>query len=285
MTISMNTLKQLRSDTGAGVLDCQRALAACDGDLEQAKIWLRKEGIAKATSKEDRDTAEGLVSAAVDGRFGVMLELNCETDFVSRNERFQGFLSDILTYAIHHKISSLENLLVHGVPTVEERILEQAAILGERIRCTRLGVLEVNPGIVCSYIHGSQNVGSIGVLVALQSELSGDVLAPLGKDIALHIAAAAPQYIAISDVSSSDIAREEDIFRTQFKDRPEPAEIIEKMISSSFRKFYEETVLEEQTFVKNSKQTIKEFLRDAEKIHGKPIQVVKFLRFVLGAKA
>ena len=284
MSTHINEVKQLRADTGAGVFDCQRALDACNGDLEQAKLWLRKEGIAKATKKQDRKTAKGLISSYVEGGFGVLLELNCETDFVARNGRFQEFVLALLKDVAHHRISSVEALLNHPSLNVPERILEQSGVLGEHIRCSRLGALEVKPGVVSSYIHweACPNMGPLGALVALESELSQDILTPLGESIAMHIVASAPLYITIQDVPKKDIETEESIYRNQLKELQKPPAVIEKMVTGRIQKFFEETVLEEQKFVKDVSRSIKSQIQDVEKAHGKPIRIGQFLRFVLG---
>ncbi|PPE03301.1 translation elongation factor Ts [Holospora curviuscula] len=286
MSTHISIVKKLRADTGAGVFDCQRALDACNGDLDQAKLWLRKEGIAKATKKQDRKTAKGLVSSRVEGGFGVLLELNCETDFVARNERFQEFLTALLKDVTEHRISSVDALLSHETLNVPERILEQSGILGEHIQCSRLGVLEINPGVVSSYVHwdACPNMGPIGSLIALESELSEEILIPLGESIAMHIVASSPTYVSIDDVSKEDIAREESIYRDQLKNTPKPQTIIDKMILGRIRSFFEETVLEEQKFLKDLSRSVKTQIQEIEKAHGKPIHIRGFLRFVLGAQ-
>lgn len=280
--MDMSIIKKLRTSTGAGILDCQRALKACNNDLEEAKVWLRKEGITKAVNKQDRETAQGLISSGTQGGFGVMLEVNCETDFVSRNASFRAFFLGLVSEALEHKISSLDALLAYGNPSVKDRLLEQTGIIGEKIHCVRLATLEVSTGIVSTYIHGSHNAGNIGVLLALESEASPDVLAPLGRDIAMHIVASSPKYIRVNEVPASEVAAEEAIQRELLKNTDKPAEIIEKMLVGRMRLFYEEIILEEQKFVKDDAKTVKMVIQEAEKACGKPIHIAKFLRFMLG---
>ncbi|ETZ04624.1 MULTISPECIES: translation elongation factor Ts [Holospora] len=287
MSTNINTVKQLRAETGAGVSDCHKALEACKGDIEEAKLWLRKEGIAKAVKKQDRKTAKGLITSYAKGGFGALLELNCETDFVARNERFQEFVTALLKDVADHQVASLEAFLAHEALNVQERILEQSGVLGEHIRCSRLGVLETNPGVVCSYVHWEScpNMGPIGALVALDSELPEEILKPLGEGIAMHVVASSPLYKSVDDVPKEDIAREESIYRDQLKDSNKPAPIIEKMISGRVKSFLEETVLEEQKFVKDLSRSVKVQIQELEKEHGKSIRISSFLRFVLGADA
>ena len=283
--MSIQIIKQLRTATGAGILDCQRALDACGGDLEEAKLWLRKEGIAKAVKKQDRETAQGLIGSGTDAGFGVMLEVNCETDFVSRNDSFKAFFHSLVDTALKSRVSSLEAFLAHGSPSTQERLLEQTGIIGEKIHCVRLATLEVNPGIVATYIHGSHNAGNIGVLVALESEANADVLSAFGRDLAIHIAASAPRYIRVSDVPEQEIAKEESVQRALLKDVDKPAEIIEKMIAGRMRVFYEDAVLEEQKFAKDDTKTVKAMIQELEKTSGHSVRIASFCRFVLGANA
>ncbi|ETZ06860.1 elongation factor Ts [Holospora obtusa F1] len=287
MSTHIHKVKQLRTETGAGVSDCQKALDACKGDIEEAKLWLRKEGIAKAVKKQDRKTANGVVTSYAKGGVGALLEVNCETDFVARNERFQEFVLTLLQDVENHRVPSLEALLSHSALNVEERILEQSGVLGEHIRCSKLGVLEIAPGVVCSYVHwdSRQNMGAVGALVAIESELSEEILRPLGESIAMHIVAFSPTYLSISEISPEDISKEESIYRDQLKGSNKPPAIVDKMISGRIKSFFEETVLEEQKYVKDLSRSVKSHIQELEKVHGKPVKIVKFLRFVLGSDA
>jgi len=275
-------IKQLRDTTGAKILDCRKALQECDGDIEKAVEWLRKHGVASAVKKQDRQTGQGVVAAFSKGSKGVLLEVNCETDFVARNEFFQSLVKELLEQA--HEIFPV-SLEVFHEKGVREKILEAVARIGENVVCTHLDGLEVPSGVVASYVHGAAGpgMGKIAVLVALESEGADKAqLMELGKKIAMHVAAINPAYCQISEVPEDVVKKEEDILRAQLQESGKPQEIVEKMIQGRLRKFFEECVLEQQPFVCDPSKTVQDVLKDAEKDLGSSIRLAAVRRLALG---
>jgi elongation factor Ts len=283
--ITATLVKDLREKTGAGMMDCKKALTETNGNFENAVDWLRTKGLAAAAKKSGRIAAEGLTAAAVDGTSGAIIELNSETDFVARNEQFQNLVSNITKLAL--KTSSIEDLKNATMPsgkTVEAEIVENIATIGENLSLRRLEVLKVNSGVVASYIHNavSEGLGKIAVLVALESDADQARLATLGKQIAMHIAATRPHSLNIESLDPALIARERDIFSEQARASGKPENIIEKMVEGRIRKFYEEAVLLEQTFVIDGETKIKDVIVNASKELGHPVTLKSFARFELG---
>lgn len=287
MDISPALVKELREKTGAGMMDCKKALAETKGDLEAAVDWLRKKGLAAAAKKSGRVAAEGLIAVTCEKTKGAVVEVNAETDFVGRNDQFQNFVRGVSALAIPAK-GDMETLKKQAFPgsqrTVEEELTHLVATIGENMTLRRTAYLEVSEGAVVGYVHNAvvPGLGRIGVLVALESSAPHDQLEALGKKIAMHVAAAHPIALTIEDVDPADLERERAIFRDQAIASGKPAEFIDKMVEGRLRKFYEEVVLEEQTFIIDGKTCIKDVIATHAKEFGKPLKLIGFVRFALG---
>lgn len=287
MSVTPALVKELREKTGAGMMDCKKALAETNGNLEEAIDWLRKKGLAAAAKKSGRVAAEGLVGVAVAGTKGAVLEVNAETDFVGRNELFQDFVKTAtqLTLESRGDLEKLKTLTYPGTSEdVAARLTNLIATIGENMNLRRSGYLEVKDGVVVSYLHNAINseLGRIGVLVALESSASKDELTQLGKQIAMHIAASRPTALKVADVSGADLERERAIFKDQALASGKPAEFVEKMVEGRIRKFYEEVVLEEQAFIMDTKSRVKDVVEAKGKELGSSIVLSGFLCFALG---
>jgi len=287
MSISASDIKNLREKTGAGMMDCKKALTETNGDFEGAVDWLRKKGLSAAAKKSGRTAAQGLVGVIGDETRAALIELNAETDFVSRNEKFQSLASAVSKIALDMG-GEIEKLKAAVFPTsslsVQEEIVNHVAIIGENMNLRRTAALSVNEGVVATYLHNAvvPGLGKIGVLVALESKGDKLKLIELGKKIAMHIAAARPICLAISDVDSALVEREKAIFTEQSKAAGKPENVIEKMIEGRINKFFSEVVLLEQIFVFDNKTKIKDVVLEAEKEIGSPIKLVAFERYELG---
>lgn len=287
--ITAAMVKELRETTGAGMLDCKKALVEANGNMEQAVDWLRKKGLASAAKKSSRVAAEGLVAVAVEGTKGAVVEVNSETDFVAKNEIFQEYVEDAAKVALHCN-GDVEAMKAFVCPkcadskTFGERLTDMIAKIGENMNLRRAKVISVNNGLVCSYIHNAvrNGLGKIGVLVALESTADKEKLAELGKHIAMHIAATAPIALNIAGVAPEAVEHEKSIFAEQAKASGKPANIIEKMVEGRIRKFYEEVVLEEQAFIMDPDKKIKDIVADAAKECGADIKLADFAFFKLG---
>lgn len=284
--ISASLVKTLRDQTGAGMMDCKKALTETSGDLEAATEWLRKKGLSAASKKAGRVAAEGLVAALQDQGRGVLVEINAETDFVGRNELFQNYVKtsahEILKTG--HDIQTLE----HRPSSVFERTFGEElqhliAVIGENLAVRRSCLLEVSPGVVSSYIHNAvaPGLGRLGVLVALQGPESA-ALENLGRQIAMHIAALNPQALSVDELDPTLVARERAILMEQAQSSGRPAEVIEKMVEGRLRKFYQEVVLLEQAFVIDPQKTVAQALAAFGKEHGTPVTIQSYARFALG---
>ncbi|MEX0923791.1 MAG: translation elongation factor Ts [Rhodovibrionaceae bacterium] len=285
--ITAGLVKELRDSTGAGMMDCKKALTETGGDLDAAVDWLRKKGLSAAAKKSGRVAAEGLIGVATKGNRGAMVEVNSETDFVARNDSFQDFAGK-LTELVTHTGDDLEALKAADFPgtgrSVADELTHQIATIGENMNIRRAVVLEVEPGVVSAYVHNqvSPGLGKIGVLVALQSSGDGEKLSELARQIAMHIAAAQPQSIGTDDLDPQAIEREREVLADQARASGKPEEIIEKMVQGRLRKFYEEVVLLEQTWVIDGESRVAEVLEKAGKELGAEIKVAGFERFNLG---
>jgi elongation factor Ts len=280
-------VKELREKTGAGMMDCKRALGDTGGDLEAAVDWLRKKGLAAAAKKAGRVAAEGLVGLATRGSAGAVVEVNSETDFVARNELFQGFVRTVAAVAVAGggTLDALKNASYPDTDrTVEGELTELIGRIGENMVLRRVARLAVEDGAVVSYVHNSlgPGIGKIGVLVALESSADGDALATLGKQLAMHIAAANPQYLDIASVPSSALDRERAVLREQARATAKSDAIAERMVEGRLRKFYEDNVLLEQVFVIDGENRVGKVVEAAAKTAGTPIRVAAFVRFALG---
>jgi elongation factor Ts len=289
--ITAGLVKDLRERTGAGMMDCKRALVEVDADMEAAIDWLRKKGLAAAAKKAGRVASEGLVGAAIDeesnGLAGAVVEINAETDFVARNDKFQNLVRNTATIAAKtdYTVDSLKAAPFPGEsPTVEEEITRLIAVIGENMHLRRTQRLSVTDGHVASYVHNAvaPGLGKIGVLVALESTADKTKLADLGKRIAMHVAAANPQALTIDDLDAASLDRERSIVTEQARESGRPEEIIAKMVDGRLRKFYEEVVLMEQTFIIDGKTKIREMLETATKELNAPVHLKAFVRYALG---
>lgn len=287
MSITASMVKELRDKTGAGMMDCKKALTENAGDMEQAVDWLRTKGLSKAAKKSGRVAADGLIAVASAGTTAALVEVNSETDFVARNEGFQTLASDIAKTAVTVD-GDRDKLLAASYPgsqnTVETQITEAIATIGENINLRRSTMLSVGAGHVATYIHSAvaPGLGKIGVLVALESDGNADALADIGRQVAMHIAAASPLALSTDDLDSEIVERERAVYAEQARESGKPDNIIEKMVEGRIRKYYEEVVLLKQAFVIDTDKTVEQALKDAEAAAGAPITLQAFVRFGLG---
>ena len=285
--ITASEVKALRDRTGAGMMDCKKALVACEGDVEKSIDWLRKKGLSAAAKKSGRVAAEGLVGLYVDGKKGTVLEVNAETDFVARNDLFQKYVSTVVEIASKNNVNleTLKNLDYPGTGrNVSEELTNLIATIGENMGLRRISHLSVNDGVVASYVHNkiADNLGKIGILIGLESTADKSKLLELGKKIAMHIAATSPRSVNISDLDPEIVARERDVVTEQAKNSGKKEEFIPKIVEGRLSKFYGEVVLMEQIFVIDGASKVKDVIAQAEKDFGAPIKIVGFEKFVLG---
>lgn len=285
--VTASMIKELRESTGAGMLDCKKALDENNGNMDAAVDWLRKKGLSKAAKKSGRTTAEGLVAVAANanGTRAVVVEVNSETDFVARNDQFQNFVRDVAATAAHDAVlvEDLAQKTMAG-KTVADTLTDLIAGIGENMTLRRMAHLEVSKGVVATYVHNAvvPGLGKIGVLVALESEAPADKLQELGKKLAMHVAAANPQALDIASVDASSLERERAVLSDQARASGKPEEMIQKMVDGRIRKFYEEIVLNEQTFIMDGETKIAKVVEAASKEAGAPIKLAGFVRFGLG---
>ncbi len=285
--ITAAMVKELRETTGAGMLDCKKALVEANGNMEQAVDWLRKKGLASAAKKSSRIAAEGLVAVYVDGNKGAAVEVNSETDFVAKNDIFQSYVEDAAKVALSYngdvEAMKTSNDATSG-KTFGERLTDMIAKIGENMNLRRAKVISVNNGLVCSYVHNvaRDSLGKIGVLVALESTADKTKLADLGKHIAMHIAATSPIALNIAGVDASAVEHEKAIFAEQAAASGKPANIIEKMVEGRIRKFYEEVVLEEQAYIMDPDKKVKDVISEASKELGTDVKLTDYVFYKLG---
>jgi elongation factor Ts len=285
--ITAGMVKDLRERTGAGMMDCKKALGETGGDIEGAVDWLRAKGLAAAAKKAGRTAAEGLVGVAVAGTRGAAVEVNSETDFVAKNEQFQGFVRAVTALALDAG-SDVETLLSSAYPggadSVRDVLTNNIATIGENQTLRRAAVVEVSEGLVASYVHNAvaDGLGRIGVLVALESPADTAVLEPLGKQLAMHVAAANPLALEEGGLDPELVERERAIAREKAAESGKPAEIIEKMIEGGVAKFRKENSLLTQLFVIDGKTKVADVVAKASKDAGQPVRVSAFVRFQLG---
>ena len=286
--ISATLVKTLREKTGAGMMDCKKALNEVGGDLEAAVDWLRKKGLAAAAKKAGRVAAEGLVGVAGSGTSAAVVEINAETDFVARNPNFQAMVSQAAMIAAEkdYTAEALVSAPFKGEsPTIGEEITRLIAVIGENMNLRRVKRLSVSEGLVATYMHSATapGLGRIGVLVALESPSKDTAkLQDLGKKLAMHVAAASPQALAVDEVDSSALERERNVLTEQARASGRPEEVIQKMVEGRIRKYYEEVVFLEQTYVVDGKTKISEVIEQTAKELGQPVKLVGFARFALG---
>ncbi|HEY1736268.1 MAG TPA: translation elongation factor Ts [Methylovirgula sp.] len=280
-------VKDLREKTGAGMMDCKTALTESNGDIEAAVDWLRKKGLSKAAKKSGRIAAEGLIALAVSANDGVAIEVNSETDFVARNEEFQALAHTIALVALEKGLTDVEALKGTHYPgggTVADAIANAIATIGENMTLRRASAVHVDAGVIGHYMHNAiaDGLGKIGVLVALESKGNSDVLAPLAKQIALHVAAASPMALDSSGLDPAVVAREKGVLAE--KNAGKPANVLEKIVESGLKTFYKEVCLVDQPSIhaEHANKTIGQVVKEAEKAAGAPITLKSFVRFALG---
>ncbi|MBI1250032.1 MAG: elongation factor Ts [Alphaproteobacteria bacterium] len=290
--ITAALVKELREKTGVGMMDCKKALAETHGDIEAAIDWLRAKGLSKAAKKADRAAAEGVVALALGGKDAAMIEFNAETDFVARNAQFQTAAAAFAKIALEKK-GDLQAVLAAPAPdgeagTVSDQITRLIATIGENMTLRRAAYVSVGDGVIAHYVHTpvAENMGRIGVLVAVQSTGKAEALAEIGRKVAMHIAATNPLALTEADIDPAVVAHERGILLEQIKEDPKaagkPQQVLDKMLEGRMRKFFEESVLLKQAFVINPDLTVEAAVKEAEKAAGAPVAIAKFVRFGLG---
>jgi elongation factor Ts len=286
MTITAGMVKDLRDKTGAGMMDCKGALAETAGDIEAAIDLLRKRGLAKAAKKGGRIAADGLIGVATQPGEGAVVEVNCETDFVARGDDFQHLVRNVakLGLSVDGNMDALLKAPYPGSPSTQDALTAIIAKIGENMTIRRVAALSVSPGVVAAYVHNAAapELGKIGVLVAVKSLANADRLMALGKQIAMHVAAASPIALSSKDVPADVAQRERAIFADQARESGKPENVIEKMVEGRMRKFFEEQVLLNQTYVIDGETPVGKVLEKASKDFGTPVEVTGFLRFQVG---
>ncbi|WP_339347897.1 translation elongation factor Ts [uncultured Sphingomonas sp.] len=284
--ITAAMVKDLREKSGAGMMDCKKALNEAGGDMDAALDWLRTKGLAAAQKKSSRTAAEGLVGVAVAGAKGAVVEVNSETDFVAKNEQFQGFVRDVtqIALATGGDVDAIKAAAMPSGKTVEEALTNNIATIGENQSIRRAKRLEVSKGAVVSYVHNQQapGMGKIGVLVALESDAADEVLQKLGRDLAMHVAAAFPKALNEGDLDEAEIERERAIATEKAAESGKPADIIAKMVEGSIAKYRKEHALVSQLFVMDGKTKISDVVAKAGKDVGAQIVLKDYVRFQLG---
>ncbi|MBI4920208.1 MAG: elongation factor Ts [Devosia nanyangense] len=287
MTVTAQQVKELRDATGVGMMDCKKALAETNGDMDAAVDWLRTRGLAKAAKKAGRVAAEGLVGVALDGTRAAIVEVNSETDFVARNDQFQSIVGNVAKLAVdaNGDVEKLAEMPYPGTGrSVSAELTDAIAKIGENMNLRRSAVIEVRHGVIGSYVHNTvkPGMGKLGVLVGIESTGDQAVLAGLGKQLAMHIANTNPLSVSPDDIDPAVVAKEREIFTEQAKESGKPAEVIAKMVEGRVRKFFEESTLLAQTFVIDGESKVKDIVEKAAKEAGAPIKVTKFVRYSLG---
>jgi elongation factor Ts len=283
--ITASMVKELRDKTGAGMMDCKAALGETGGDLEGAVDWLRKKGLAKAAKKAGRVAAEGLIGIALAVTKGIVVEVNSETDFVARNDLFQGLVKMIANAALGAG-ADVDKILAAkvGSVTIADAIADTIAKVGENMTLRRAAELAVGKGVVASYVHNSviDGLGRIGVIVTLESAGNADELKAFGRMVAMHVASANPQAIDPSGLDPASIEREKNVLADKFKAQGKPANVIDKIVESGLKTFYKEVCLLDQAFIFDDKKSVAQALKEAEGKVGAPIEIGGFKRFALG---
>jgi elongation factor Ts len=283
--ISAGMVKELRDQTGAGMMDCKAALTETSGNLEAAVDWLRKKGLSKAAKKAGRVAAEGLIGAAMAANKGVLVEVNSETDFVARNDLFQGLVKMIADVALDVG-ADVNNILAAriGDRTVADAINETIAKVGENMTLRRVADLSVGQGVVANYMHNSpgDGLGRIGVIVTLESSGKVDELKAIGRMLAMHVASANPQAVDSSGLDAATVERERNVLADKAKGQGKPANVVEKIVESGLKTFYKEVCLLDQPFIFDDKKTVAQALKESEGKVGATIKVTGFVRFALG---
>ncbi len=283
--VSASMVKELRDQTGAGMMDCKAALSESAGNLEAAVDWLRKKGLSKAAKKAGRVAADGLIGVAVAANKGILVEVNSETDFVARNDLFQGLVKMIANAALGAG-ADVDKILAAkvGSVTIADAIADTIAKVGENMTLRRAAELSVGKGVVASYVHNSviDGLGRIGVIVTLESAGNADELKAFGRMVAMHVASANPQAIDPSGLDPASVEREKNVLADKFKAQGKPANVIDKIVESGLKTFYKEVCLLDQAFIFDDKKSVAQALKEAEGKVGAPIKIGGFKRFALG---
>ena len=288
MSLNANLIKELREKSGAGIVDCKNALLKNDNDVEKSIDWLRKKGLSVAVKKSGRVAAEGLVGVHIRNNQACLIEINSETDFVSRNEQFQKFVSDCSKIAITtdgNLKSLLKSNFIDGDNTVEDELTKNVATIGENLNIRRIEKITLDePGLIVSYVHNSvsENLGKIAVILSLKSNADKNNLEKIGKKVAMHIAASNPISLDVDSLDSKIVDKEKQVLIEQAISSGKPKEIAEKMVEGRIRKFCEEVVLLEQTFVIDGKSKVKDILKQYSKELGTEVSIDKFKMLILG---
>ncbi|MFP6773236.1 MAG: translation elongation factor Ts [Alphaproteobacteria bacterium] len=286
--VSAAMIKDLRGKTGAGMMDCKKALTETEGDVEAAVDWLRTKGLATAAKKAGRVASEGLVAVAADGTKGAVVEVNSETDFVARNDQFQAYVRTVGELVLASGNSDVDALRAQAYPggerNVGEELTHMIATIGENMSLRRAETLSVDTGVVASYVHAAAapGLGRIGVLVALESTGDQAQLSALAKQVAMHVAAASPQSVSTDDLDPEAVERERAVLSEQARDSGKPEDIIAKMVEGRLRKFYQDVVLTEQTWVIDGETKVAKVLKQAGQDLGAPVKVAGFIKYLLG---
>lgn len=281
MSISASMVRDLREKTSAGMLDCKKALEETNGDFEAAVEWLRKKGLSSAAKKSDRLASEGIVHAKVNGKIGVLLEVNSETDFVAKNDQFKVFVAEVAQTVMTAKpadAAALLDIKMSNGKSVGETLKESIARIGENLVIRRFSRVETT-GLVHTYIHGD---GKIGVLVELSSNSGHEAVKTFANDICLHIAAMSPLALSPDQVPAEIVSKEKEILKAKAIEQGKKPEMLDKIIAGQINKFLAESCLLEQAFVKNPDMKVKEYLTETQKKSGESFQLVQFVRFELG---
>jgi elongation factor Ts len=278
-------VKELRESTGAGMMDCKAALTESAGEMQAAQDWLRKKGLSKAAKKAGRVAAEGLIGALTAATKGVVVEVNSETDFVARNGQFQGLVKMIAQVALDvgADVETIKAAKVGNV-TIETAIADAIATIGENMTLRRAALLEVAQGVVSSYVHGAviEGAGKMGVIVALESAGKTDELSQLGRQLAMHVAAANPQALDPAGLDPELVKREKDVLADKYRQQGKPENVIEKIVESGLKTYYKEVCLLEQAFIHDNAKSVAQAVKEAEGKVGAPIKIARFVRYALG---
>jgi elongation factor Ts len=285
-TVTTDMVKELRERTGAGMMDCKGALSDTNGDMEQAVDLLRKKGLAKAAKKASRLAAEGLIGLLAKGNKGVVVEVNSETDFVARNDLFQGLVMMIAerAYTVGTDVETIKKAKVGDNSTVEDAIAETVAKVGENMSLRRAASLSVGQGVIGSYVHNmvSEGLGKIGVLVGLESTGRADELLRIGKNVAMHVAWANPQALDQASLDPETVRREREVLADKAKAQGKPANVVDKIVESGLKTFYKEVCLLDQAFVHDATKSVAQAVKEAEAQAGAPIKITGYVRYALG---
>ena len=287
MALSASMVKELREKSGAGMMDCKKALVESNGNMEDAIDWLRKQGLSAVAKKSNRVAAEGLIGISINEVQGAMVEINSETDFVARNELFQNFVKKCSNLVLTHKtdIDALKNLPFPDADrSVDQELSNNIATIGENMNIRRVEYLEVSEGVIVSYIHNkiTEDLGKLGVIVAIESQAQQNKLLEVGKQIAMHIAATSPKSLSIEDLDSDLVNREREVLIDQAMSSGKPQEIAEKMVQGRLQKFFQELVLNEQTSVIDGETKIKDIIKNLSTDLGTDVQIKDFKILKLG---